>query len=284
MENIFTFLKSSLTIMIPVFFASMGGMFPALTGTLNIALEGLLLAGAFSSFTVFFFTGNAAASILCAVITAVTLSAIHALAAFKLRCDMFITGLAVNLFSTGLCAILSDKIFKTKGVVALNFYNESELKVSVLLNLFLFTGLILLIIAWIVIYKTPFGYRLRACDKNQDALLSLGIKPIVYKTSAILVSGFFCGLGGSFLSLNLGAYVPGMSAGKGWIALAVIFLGARKPHGILAASFVFAAAEAYSNYAQGFWNIPADFLLAFPYICSLIAMVIVSVVPGKSKL
>ena len=281
MENIFAFFKSSFTIMIPVFLASMGGMFPALTGTLNIALEGLILAGAFFSFAVFFFTGNAAASILCALITSMTLCALHAFAAFKFRANMFITGLAINLFSGGLCAVLSDKIFRTKGVIALDFHNAGALKTSVLFNLFFIIGVILLIMSWIVIYKTPFGYRLRACDKNQDALLSLGIKPLLYKTAAIMISGFFCGLSGSFLSLNLGAYVPGMSAGKGWVALAVIFLGARKPQGILAASFVFASAEAYSNYAQGFWNIPADFLLAFPYICSLIAMIIVSMVPQK---
>ena len=274
MLNIFSFLKSAVTIMIPIFFASAGGLFPALAGTLNIALEGLLLAGAFSSLTVFYFTGSIAAAVISAILTAAALSALHAFAAFKLRANLFISGLAINLLSSGLCVVLSDRIFNTKGVVAAGIIPDS----AELLWLYVIIGLFLLSASWLVIYKTPFGYRLRACDKNSEALVSLGISPKFYQIAAILISGFFCGIGGSFLSLNLGAFVSGISAGKGWIALAVIFFGMRKPFGIFAASFVFALAETFSNYAQGFWNFPVDFLLAFPYICTLFVMIIVSVI------
>jgi simple sugar transport system permease protein len=267
-------LKSTFTIMIPIFFAAFGGLFPALAGILNIALEGLLLSSAFCSFAVFYFSGSITAAVLSAIFTATALSALHSLAVFKLRADLFISGLAINLFSSGLCVILSDKIFNTKGVITANNANG-------LLMWYVFLGIILLVISRLAIYKTPFGYRLRACDKNSSALISLGIKPVFYQTAALLISGFFCGIGGSFLSLNLGAFVPGMSAGKGWIALAVIFLGIKKPIGILAAAFVFALAECFSNYAQGFCSIPSGFILAFPYICTLIAMIIVSVIPYK---
>ena len=273
MISVISFFRSVVTIMIPVFFASAGGLFPALAGTLNIALEGLLLAGAFSSLAVFYFTGSISAAIVSAIIAAAALSALHAFAAFKLRANLFISGLAINLLSSGLCVVLSDKIFNTKGVVASTVIPDS----AELLWRYAVIGLFLLFISWLVIYKTPFGYRLRACDKNSKALESLGISPSFYQLTAILISGFFCGIGGSFLSLNLGAFVPGISAGKGWIALAVIFFGMRKPIGIFAASFVFALAEAFSNYAQGFWNFSADFLLAFPYICTLLVMIIVSV-------
>jgi len=270
MDNLLPFLKSSLITMIPVFFAASGGLFPALAGTLNIALEGLLLAGAFSSLTVFIFTGSAFASVMAAVFSAMLLSALHAAVVFKLRANLFISGIAVNLFSSGLCVVLSDKIFKTRGVIT----SASSLNIF---NSFLLLGIILLIISSLAVYKTPFGFKLRACEKNEQALESLGIKPDKYKITAILISGFFCGIGGSFLSLNLGAYVPEMSAGKGWIALAVIFLGARRPLGILAAAFLFAVAEIFSNYAQGIWSVPSGFILAFPYICTLIAMILVSI-------
>ncbi|MDR2543902.1 MAG: ABC transporter permease [Treponema sp.] len=270
METALSVLKSSITIMIPIFFASAGGLFPALAGTLNIALEGLLLAGAFSSLTVFYFTGNAIVSIFCAIFASLLLSALLSLG-IKLRSNIFICGLAINLFSGGICIILSDKIFSTKGVVAAAAGTD-------LLIWYIILGLLLLLISWLVIYRTPFGYRLRACDKNKKALISLGINPVKYQITAILISGFFCGIGGSFLSLNIGAFVPGMSAGKGWIALAVIFLGIKKPFGILIASFIFALAESFSNYAQGFWNIPADFILAIPFVCSLVVMVLVSFV------
>jgi len=271
---IYPVFKSTLNIMIPIFFAAFGGLFPALAGTLNIALEGLLLSGAFCSLAVFHFSGSVIAAVLSAILTATILSALHSLAVFKLRADLFISGLAINLFSSGLCVILSEKLFGTKGVITAN-------NADGLLMLYMVLAVFLLVISHIAIYKTPFGYRLRACEKNTDALVSLGIKPAFYQTAAFLISGFFCGIGGSFLSLNLGAFVPGMSAGKGWIALAVIFLGVKKPAGLLAAAFVFALAECFSNYAQGFWNIPAGFILAFPYICTLIAMIAVSVVPYK---
>ncbi|MDR0464149.1 MAG: ABC transporter permease [Treponema sp.] len=277
MESLLLFLKSTLTIMIPLFFAAMGGLYTVLAGILNIALEGLLLCGAFSSLTVFYFTGNYLASVICAVISSTALAALHAFSIFKLRANIFITGLAVNLLSSGLCAVFSEKLFNTKGVVA------AAGSSSILLWYSIF-ALIMLAVSWLAIYKTPFGYRLRACDKNSPALVSLSVNPELYKAASLFISGFCCGIGGSFLSLNIAAFVPGMSAGKGWIALAVVFLGAKKPHGVLAAAFVFAAFECYSNYAQGFFSIPADFILAFPYICTLAVMIGVSIVPKKTPL
>ena len=274
MESFIPVLKSTLTIMTPILFAAAGGLFPALAGTLNIALEGLLLTGAFASIAVYHYTANAAASILAAVFASLSLSALHAFGAYKLRANVFISGLAVNLFAGGLCVVLSDRLFNTRGVVALT-------SVPGLLEWYLIFGLFLLATSWLVIYKTPFGYRLRACEKNADALNSLGISTQFYQTAALLISGGLAGLGGSFLSLNLGAFVPGMSSGRGWIALVVIFLGVRKPQGILAAAFIFALAEALSNHAQGFLTIPADFILAFPYVCTLLAMIAVSVFPKR---
>ncbi|MDR2941871.1 MAG: ABC transporter permease [Treponema sp.] len=266
--------KSAVTMMIPLLFASVGGLFPVLAGTLNIALEGLLLAGAFSSLAVYYATGSVFSAITAGIITGTALSALHAFAVFKLRANLFISALAVNLFSSGLCVVFSDKLFGTRGVVV------SE-NVTGLQKWYVIAGIITLAVSWLAIYKTPFGYRLRACEKDVCALVSLGIRPQAYQTTALLISGFLCGIGGSFLSLNLGAFVPGMSAGKGWIALAVIFLGGRNPLGVLFAAFIFSLAEAFSNYSQGFMSLPADFLLAFPYITALIALIFISIFPRR---
>jgi simple sugar transport system permease protein len=268
--------KSAVTMMIPLLFAAAGGMFPALAGTLNISLEGLLLAGAFSALAVYRVTGSVFMAVTSAAVSAVLLSLLHAVAVFKLRANLFISALAVNLLSSGLCVVLSDKFFGTRGVVV------AQGAVS-LQKWYIVAGITALAASWLAIYKTPFGYRLRASEKNSEALVSLGIRPAAYQTAALLVSGLFCGIGGSFLSLNLGAFVPGMSAGKGWIALAVIFLGGRKPHGVLAAAFLFSLAEAFSNYAQGIMSLPADFLLAFPYISTLLAMIVISVFPRHDR-
>ena len=144
------------------------------------------------------------------------------------------------------------------------------------------TGLVycswlLLLAAWATLYRTPFGFRLRACEAHTEALESLGIKSNAYRFASFLIAGFACGLGGSFLTLNLGVFVPNISSGKGWIALVVIFLGNRKPLGILLAAFVFGLADSFSNYAQGVLNVPADFILAIPYIFTLLVMIGVSI-------
>jgi len=265
-------LYSALVIMMPLLFAAGGGLYTELAGVLNIALEGLLLAGAFSAIAVTYYTGSFAAGIVAAIFVSTILSALFAFAALKLRSNIFIAGLAVNLLVSGLATVLSQHFFGTRGVVALPGFMYLPY-----IDLYFCAGILLLLFAWIALYRTPFGYRLRACYKNSEALVSLGIKPDSYRWAAFLISGFYCGIGGSFLSLNLGAFVPNMTAGKGWIALVVIFLGARTPLGILIAAFVFGLAESFSNYAQGIFNVPADFILAMPYIVTLLAMILVSV-------
>ena len=276
MESIFALVRSGTIIMIPLLFAAAGGLLPALSGKLNIALEGLLLGGAFFALVVYHITGNVTAAITAAALAAMLLSALHAFAAFRLKANFFITGLAINLFAGGLCIILSDRWFNTRGVIV-------SQAVDGLFWGYLSGGLLLIVILSLLIFKTPFGLRLRASDKQSKALISLGIKPQNYQIAALLISGIFCGIGGSYLSLNLGAFVPGMSAGKGWIALVVIFLGGKKPVGVLIAALVYGLTEAFSIRAQGFLTLPADFILAFPYILTLIAMIVVSVFSREIK-
>ena len=271
MKNILPVLRSALTIMTPVLFAATGGLFTDLAGMLNIALEGLLLAGAFAAVAAAYFTGSFAAGLIAAVLVSLVMSALLAFTTINLRSNVFITALAANLLAGGLTIVLSQYFFNTRGVVVI-----SEALSGVSRGVYVCAGLLLLIAAWIVIYKTPFGYRLRACDKHLPALASLGIRPDTYRWAAFLISGFCCGIGGSFLSLSLGAFVPNMTAGKGWIALVIIFLGSRRPAGLLFAAFIFGLADALSNYAQGLFAIPADFILAAPYLLTLLAMVLVS--------
>jgi general nucleoside transport system permease protein len=283
-------LHSAVTIMTPILLAATGGLFTELAGFLNICLEGLLLAGAFSAIAAAYYTGSFAAALVASILASLLLSALMAFSTLKLRSNVFITGLAVNLLAAGLTVVLSHSFFKTKGVII--FQSDKHIPlvnipfvksipvIGELLSahsVYVYASWLLVVISWIVIYKTVFGYRLRACAGYSMALASLGLKPDTYRWTAFLLSGLFCGIGGSFLSLNLGAFVPNMTAGKGWIALVVIFLGGRKPQGLLAAAFVFGLAEALSNYAQGLRNVPADFILAMPYLLTLLAMILVSV-------
>jgi len=282
-------LSSAVVIMTPLLFAATGGLFTELAGKLNVALEGLLLTGAFFAIVAVHYTGSFAAGLFAAVFASVAMSALLAFSGLKLRSNIFIAGLAVNLLAGGLTVVLSRFFFGTRGVVVLDDFRplphvdipfvENVPVLGELLSghsVYVYASWFLLFLSWVAIFKTPFGYRLRACGKHSAALVSLGIKPDTYRRSAFLVSGFFCGIGGSLLSLHLGVFVPGMTAGRGWIALVVIFLGLRKPLGLLLAAFVFGLAEALSNYAQVF-DVPADLVLAMPYLLTLLAMIVVSI-------
>jgi simple sugar transport system permease protein len=290
MNVITSLVVSAITIMTPLLLASTGGLFTELTGMLNIALEGLMLVGAFASIVALHFTQNLFLGMAIGVASSMLLAAIIALITLYLKANVFITGIAANLFASGITVVLSFHIFANKGVVSFpelplipTFFDKGVEAVPILgpiifgHTFFTYVSVLLLFLAYIVIYKTPFGFRLRAAGLYPKSLISVGLSPKRYQFIAFLISGFFCAIAGAMLSVNLGAFVPNITSGKGWVALVVIFLGQKRPVGLLIASFVFGISEAFSNYAQGLWQIPADFILAIPYVFTLIAIILYSI-------
>jgi simple sugar transport system permease protein len=283
-------LHSALTIMTPLLYAAAGGLFTELAGMLNIALEGLLLTGAFTAIVCAWFTGSTLLAVPAAMLGAMALAALQGAVTLKLRANVFITGLAANLLASGTTVILSYRLFGSGGVISGG--RIPRLAVSSIPIIggipviggvisghsgFVYASWILLAVCAVVLAKTPFGLRLRSCAQGADALTSLGLNPNAYRFAAFLISGAACGIGGAFLSLNLGVFVPNMSAGKGWIALVVIFLGRRRAGGLLAAALVFGLAEAFSHYAQGVLSVPSEFVMAIPYLSALFVMIGASV-------
>lgn len=283
-------LHSAVSIMTPLLLAAIGGLFTELSGMLNIALEGLMLIGAFCSIVCSHYTGSMIAGVLIGMLCSMALAALLGAITLYLKSNVFITGLAANLFASGLTVVLSFRLFGNKGVVVFDSVGRlptveipALARIPILGDIFIghsafvyLSWLLLVICAW-VLYHTPFGFRLRATGLHEKTLASLGMRPDRYRFVAFLISGLTCGIGGAMLTLNLGAFVPNITSGKGWIALVVIFLGQRRPFGLLAASLIFGLADAFSNYAQGAWNIPADFILAIPYVFTLLVMVLFSV-------
>ncbi|MBL7006530.1 MAG: ABC transporter permease [Spirochaetia bacterium] len=288
-------IHNSISIMTPFLLAGIGGLMTELAGMLNIALEGLILIGAFFSVVFAASTGSLFLGILLGILMTMFFAYIFGAITLYLKANVFITGLATNLLAGGFTTVLAFYLFGTKGVLlfeglpALPILRIPALHGIPVIgdilfghNILVYLGWLIVVLAWVLIYKTPFGYRLRGTGSNPDALAAAGLKPRNYQMAGILISGFTCGLAGAVLTLNLGAYVPNISSGRGWIALVVIYLGGKTPFGILGAAFVFGLAESLSNYAQGFLNIPADFILAFPYIITVTAMVIMSIVKYKA--
>lgn len=289
MNHLAPMLSGAVAAMTPLLFAALGGLFTELTGMLNIALEGLITLGAFFGVIGASVTGNLAAGVAIGVIASTATALLYGQITLRLKANEFITGLATNLLASGLTVVLSQQLFNTKGVVLfelpdLPVITEGLAGIPVLgpaifgQNVLTQLSWGAAILVWVMIRRTPFGMRLRATGSNPKAVVALGLKPDHYRLVAILLSGAACGLAGSYLSLNLSAYVPNISSGRGWIALVAIYLGGKRPAGILGACFVFAFAESYSNYAQGVFKMPSEFILAIPYVATLLALVIGSLV------
>lgn len=289
-KDVIRLIYNSVGIMTPFLLAATGGLFTELAGILNIALEGLILIGAFFSVIFVAFTNSLFYGILLGILASMVLALIFGIISLYLRANIFITGLATNLFASGITIVLAFYFFGNKGVINFKnipklpkfsnpFFQKIPLIGDILVghNILVYLSWLIVIIAIIIIYKTPYGFRLRGVGINPEAISSLGLNPNKYRLSAILISGFTCGLAGAFLTIDLGAFVPNISAGRGWIALVAIYLGNRNPLGIVIASFVFGFAESISNYMQGAVNVPTDFVLAFPYLVTVLAMIFYSI-------
>lgn len=282
-------LQTIVEIMTPFLIAALGGLFTEKAGVLNIALEGLMLIGAFSAAAIAGITGSLWYATAGALAVTGLTAYLYATVGLRLKANIFIAALAVNLFALGITQIASQLFFATKGVVQFpNFPVPAQFSIPLLSQIPFIGSLfsehsIYVYLSWLlvpltgwILYRTPFGYHVRAAGSNETALFSRGISGRRIKELAITISGLACGLAGATLSINLGAYVPNITSGRGWIALVAIFIGYKKPAGILLVSFLFAGAELIAQNAQGIKNIPSSLLLAFPFFITFIGMVLFS--------
>jgi len=273
-------IHDAFVIMTPFLLAAAGGLFTELAGSLSIALEGFMLIGAFTGIIAAHVSGSLAAGLAAGMFFAVLFAALYGFAAYFLKADIFIAGLAANLLASGLTSVISGRFFGTKGV--LRFDNIPGLKAVKLpfiggYSIMVYLSWIFLVFSWYVLFRTPFGMRVRSTGYDEETVRSLGLRPGLYRLISVLIAGAACGAAGAMLSLNVSAFVPNITAGRGWIALVVIYLGNRSFAGIFAASFVFGLSISLSNYAQGVVSIPPDFILAFPYLLTVTVMVVYSV-------
>lgn len=290
-------IAQTLTIMTPLLLAATGGLFSALAGVLNIALEGLMLCSAFFSVVFTVASGNLFVGILAGILATLLLTALFAFVSLGLRANIFISGLATNLLAAGLSIVLSYAIYGQTGSVS--FPDMPRLNSIVVpgisdipilgdifsgQNILVYISWILLIIASVVIYRTPFGMRLRAVGHDMEAARSVGINPKMIQFIAILISGFTCALAGAMLTLTLGAFVPNVTSGRGWIALVIIYLGNRTPVGVLIGSIIFGLVEYLSNFLQAVSNLPSGLLLAMPFFVTVLALVLYSILERQLRL
>lgn len=259
----------------PLLFAGLGGMFSERAGVVNIALEGILLVGAFSAAAAAIATGSLTAALLAAMLGGLLLAALHALVALRFGVDQIVSGVALNMLAMGATEFLMWLLYGSGANsprIELDGLGAGGLG-RLLVELPPLTWLALLAVpacGWLL-FATRFGLRLRAVGEHPEAVASLGLSVLRLRLAAVLLSGALAGLGGAFLSLGAGYFVKNMSAGRGYIALAALIFGRWRPGGLLAACLLFGFAESLQGQLQLSW-LPLRFVQMLPYLLTMVAL------------
>ncbi len=277
------YLLSSLRLSLPLAFAALGGLFCERSGVLNIALEGMLLIGAFTSSLVTSYTGNVWLGILAAVVVGGLVGLLHAFLCVSLRVDQVVSGLAINLVAVGLTSFLA-RLFGD--LISQQLPGLSPIIIPILVNipvlgslLFQQDLLIYLLFALVIfstyfLFETSPGLTLRAVGEYPKAADVAGISVEKVRYLAVFTSGCLASLGGAYLAVeHVKYFTEEMSAGKGFIAIAALIFGRWHPIGSSLACLLFGATEALQLRVQALGvNIPYQFLIMLPYVTALLAL------------
>ncbi|EAZ88567.1 ABC transporter permease [Crocosphaera chwakensis] len=275
------YLTAAIRLSIPLGFAALGGMWSERSGVLNIALEGMLLTGAFVSAAVAFISNNAWLGLIIGGVIGGLVGLIHAYLSVTLQINQIVSALGVNLSVAGLTSFFSRIVFDRGDTNTLpkfsffEFLNQSQLQwVLSPENLFIFLLIILIISSLYLLFYTNFGLSVRAVGQYPLAAETAGISVDWIRYKCVMLSGILCGLGGSYLALvHIQYFAEGIVAGKGYIALAAVIFGRWHPLGIMGACFLFGATESLQLRIQAFdINIPYQFLNMLPYLVALLAL------------
>ncbi len=273
-----TIINSTLNSFTPLFLIALGAIITSVSGTLNIALEGLTLIAALFAIIGANFSNSLVVGVLIGISASFLLALFISLINAYLKTNPFITALASNMIANALTLIITYSMFNSKGLLRLNREPMNTFNIILIgkISLFLPLSLLLFIFVYLLIEKTPFGLKLKATGYNPKVLNAYGISKVKIDTISFLLSSIFCGLAGSYLSLRQGAFISQMSANKGWFALVIVFICNSNIKLLIPATLLFALSESLSNYIQGLNNIPSDITLMIPSIFTLIVMIAIS--------
>lgn len=278
------YLIASLRLAIPLAFAALGGLYSERSGVLNIALEGMLLTGAFASASATIFSNNVWVGVLASLIAGGLVGLLHALLCVTLRINQLVSGLAINLVAAGLTAFLARLVFsggaqRLPGIEAISVPGLVNIPIfgPLLFNqdvLVYFLVLLTFFTNYLLFYTNP-GLTLRAVGEYPRAADTAGISVQLVRYLCVVMSGCLAGLGGAYLALvQVKFFAEGMSAGKGFIAIAALIFGKWHPLGTALACLLFGATEALQLRIQALGvNIPYQFLVMLPYVIALLALV-----------
>lgn len=271
----------------PILFTALGAMISRRAGIMNISLEGMMLVGALFGVIGSTYSQSVLVGVACAVAASLILSLIFAYFVLKLKSDLILTGIALNLMASGGTVFLLSILCGDKGVstsmnslvvpsAAIPLIKDIPVLGEILSghNLLTYAALVSVAVVYLLINKSPLGLRIRSVGENPNAAESVGISVIRTRFIALIITGILAGLGGAFMSMGyVSWFARDMAAGRGYIALAAQNLGNATPIGTCLASFLFGIADALSSSLQVL-SVPAEFIQMIPYVTTVIGLVI----------
>lgn len=273
----------------PVLLAAIGGLFCGKVGVMNIGLEGAMLASAFFTIVVNAMTGSWIYGILAGCASSVFICLMLALFTFKYKAHHIVSGFAINTFASAITVFLLQTFFGSSGsyqpagvdmIPVVNIPVIENIPVVSVISghsLIVWISFLCVVLCSLIFYRTPYGAHLIAVGENVQAARSVGINDLKIKYSAFIICGILCGIGGAFLSTGATSmFVRDMTAGNGFIALAVISLGNSKPYGVLRGSMIFGFANAVAILIETYPGlaIPSQFIQAIPYAVTILMLTI----------
>lgn len=275
---------STIRLATPLVLAALGGLFSERSGVINIALEGKMLAGAFTAAAVTYAAdtklgmGNASPwiGLLAGMTAGLFIAAIYSLVCIRFKADQVVSGAAINILMFGIPGFLSGALFLSSGstpqIPKDHLLPQSPLIIAGAMIAFV-------AISWYVLYHTPFGLRLRAVGEKPEAADAAGVSVSRMRYSGVLLAGVLAGMGGAYLSIGQSSlFTRNMTAGRGFIALAALIFGKWRPVQTVLACLLFGFTEAVSIQMQGAVklpsgeDIPVQFIQMVPYLLTIIVL------------
>jgi simple sugar transport system permease protein len=268
----------------PLVFAAIGGLFAERSGVVNIGLEGMMLTGAFFAVLGAERSGSWPVGLLAGVLAGGVLALLHAVWCVSLRADQIVAGTAVNILALGLTGYLYIDVYGLQGVptdvpsipnVDLGVLADVPFLGSVLgdLNLMVWGSLALIVVAWLVLFRTAIGLRIRSVGEHPRAADTVGVDVYAIRYGAVIVSGMLAAAGGAYLSIGfVNSFSENMTAGRGFIALAALIFGNWRPFGAAAACMLFGFSSALAQRLPEYSQSASVLFQALPYVLTLIAV------------
>lgn len=275
---LFPILGSTVYNATPLIFASVGGAYSVRSGVMALGLESMMMCGAFCGVLGSYYSGSALVGFLCAILGGMLIAALHAFLCVNYKVNQVISGIGLNLLATAATTLLMQIVWGNKGtsemVAAINGTLGGPIPILRDQSVNFFVMVLVVIVGWVVLFKTRYGLRLRMVGENPKAASAVGLKVRLLKYSGVLICGALAGYGGAFLSLDqLNMFVRGMTAGRGYIAVAINILGRYNPASIVWCALLFGFCDAVQIYLQG-QGIPAQLIQMLPYAVTLVVLAV----------